>query len=101
MAKTQYKKPSPFYTTKQTSWFLEPINFRVIPRDSSDEIIVLEHKYQHRPDLLSYDLYGTPDYWWIFSVVNQDAIKDPIYDMTTGLQIYVPVADRLTRLMGN
>jgi hypothetical protein len=100
MATVKYKNSSPYAKTTQTTWFLSTLNYRHIPRDGTDKLRVVEGKYNNRPDLLSYELYGTPDYWWIFMVVNPDAIKDPIYDFVTGLQIYVPTADRLSSILG-
>jgi hypothetical protein len=60
------------------------------PFRDTDQIITLGTKYVNRPDLLSFDLYGTSGYWWIFSVRNPDQIKDPIYDMQAGMTIYAP-----------
>lgn len=100
MAKTIFKKTSPYYDTAQTTWYLSVLNYRHIPRDGTDRLRIIEGKYDIRPDLLSYDLYGTPDYWWVFMTMNPDAIKDPIYDFKSGMQIYVPTADRLSKLLG-
>jgi len=100
MSKVDYKTSSPYSETQQTSWFLSNMTFRDIPRDGSDKIRTLESKYEYRPDLLSYDLYGTPNYWWIFMVVNPNKIKDPIYDFKAGLTIYTPTPTRLSQVLG-
>ena len=100
MSKVDYKPSSPYYETNQTSWYLSNYQPREIPRDGTDALKVLETKYENRPDLLSYDLYGTPNFWWVFMVVNPDQIKDPIYDFKAGLAIYTPSATRLTNVTG-
>lgn len=100
MSQVDYKNSSPYAKTQQTSWFLSNLTHRDIPRDGTDKIKILETRYEHRPDLLSYDLYGTPNYWWVFMIVNPDKIKDPIYDFKTGLVIFTPTVNRLTQILG-
>ena len=100
MSKVLYKASSPYFKTTQTSWYLSNYEPRDIPRDGTDVYKVLETKYANRPDLLAYDLYGTPNYWWVFMVVNPDQIKDPIYDFKAGLVLYVPTTSRLTSILG-
>jgi len=100
MSTVQYKASSPYYATPQTSWYLSNFEPRDISRDGSDKIRILETKYENRPDLLAYDLYGTPNFWWIFMIVNPNQIKDPIYDFKAGIVIYTPTMSRLTALLG-
>lgn len=100
MAKVDYKASSPYSKTQQTSWFLSNMTYRDIPRDGTDTIRILEAKYENRPDLLSYDLYGTPNFWWVFMIVNPDRIKDPIYDFKAGLTVFCPTMSRLTQVLG-
>ena len=40
-----------------------------LPADD-DVIIQLDHRYQGRLDLLSFDFYGTTDYWWVIAYIN-------------------------------
>ena len=98
MAFVQYRPSSPYFRTKQTSWYLDQMEPRQIPPDDSDELIVVGSKHEYRPDMLSYDLYGTPDYWWIFMVRNMNLIRDPIFDLKAGMHIMVPTRNRLSRL---
>jgi hypothetical protein len=101
MAKVLYGKTSPYLTTGQTAWSLAPLNLRNVPSHPSDKRITIKAKYHERPDKLSKDLYGTEGYWWVFMVVNPDVIKDPIYDLTTGTSIFVPLLDRLNQVLGS
>lgn len=50
---------------------------------------VVTPRQQYRPDLLSYDLYGSSSYWWTIVMLNRNAIKDPIRDLKTGTLIKV------------
>ena len=53
---------------------------------------------QYRPDILSYDLYGTTEYWWILmwynSIVN-------ISDLVSGVQINFPSKTSIENLYIN
>lgn len=55
-----------------------------------DEEYIIEAKYNNRPDLLSYELYGTPSLWWAIVQRNIDVIEDPLSDFTTGKRIFIP-----------
>lgn len=101
MTKTAYSKASPYYTTKQSSWFLSLLELRDIPPHSSDKVITIEPHYHERPDLLADHLYGNAEYLWVFMVRNPNVIKDYIYDLTAGKQIYVPTSDRLFSLLSS
>lgn len=92
---SQYKKTSPWYRTPQNNEYLETMVYRKVPSSKDDAVYTVENQYKHRPDLLAFDLYGTPKYWWVFAVRNRDIIKDPIYDFVPGLQIRLPIKDNL------
>lgn len=98
MTSVSYSPISPYATTQQVNIYLEYLDFwqgrAIAPRDA-DQIVTLGAKYVNRPDLLSYDLYGTAGYWWVFALRNPDLIKDPIYDMKAGLTLYVPIKNDL------
>jgi hypothetical protein len=50
--------------------------------------------------LLAYDLYGTPNLWWVFMQRNLDVIQDPILDFVPGTQIYLCKNNELTTALG-
>ncbi len=100
MSKVTYSSESPYFSTTQTNWYLLPIALRNIGFDSTDQPLVIDAKYNNRPDSLSFDLYGTPAYWWVFVLRNMDALRDPIWDFTSGKLIFVPSAARIKQLLG-
>jgi ABC-type Fe3+-hydroxamate transport system substrate-binding protein len=59
--------------------------------NTTTKTITLEAKYEEKPDLLAYDLYGNAKLWWVFALFNQDELADPIVDFKTGLKISVPI----------
>lgn len=90
MAQVKYNRSSVYAFTPQNSYALGYWTPPPIRPDVTDEFIVLEQKYRHRPDLLSADLYGTPRLWWVFQMVNPNVLKDPIYDMQPGIELRIP-----------
>jgi hypothetical protein len=95
MPKASYSKSSPYYNTPQNSWYLELWNAPQIATSNTDGIFTVTDRYQNRPDLLSYDAYGTPKLWWVFALANPNQIRDPIYDLVVGLKIVIPSKDSL------
>src|SRR5574343_798529 len=91
---------SPYANTPQTDWYIGRYVHRSIAATSNDGILVIDPSYQYRPDKLSNDLYGSPVYWWVFSVRNPSVIRDPIWDMTVGKTIYTPSVDAIRSLSG-
>jgi hypothetical protein len=80
--------------------YLDVINFRDIPKERDDILFELTATYEHRPDLLAYDLYKDQSLWWVFAVRNRSVIKDPVFDMVAGVKIYLPKASTLQRVIG-
>ena len=50
--------------------------------------------------LLAYDLYGDKNLYWVFAQRNMDIIKDPVYDMEPGVEIFIPQGESLFRVLG-
>ena len=71
-----------------------------VPASSDDVPYVIGAQYNHRPDLLAYDLYDTPKLWWIFAQRNMDVIEDPIYDFEAGVEILLPNAAAVKSELG-
>ena len=97
---TTYAKTSPYYNTSITNNYLDVINFRDIPIYRDDLLFQLTATYEHRPDLLAYDLYKDARLWWVFSVRNKSIIKDPVFDLVAGVKIYLPKASTLKQALG-
>ena len=95
-----YNSQSPWAETPANNLYLELLEIRPVPAESDDYRYVIENQYKHRPDLLAYDLYGTPKLWWVFVQRNMDVIRDPIYDFEPGTVIYLPKKSNLERFLG-
>jgi hypothetical protein len=95
-----YSKTSPYANTETFAFFLDVANIPVIPYDPSDTAYRIDNIYEHRPDLLAFDLYGDTALWWVFSVRNPNVLQDPIYDFLPGATIFIPNKDTLTAALG-
>ena len=96
-----YTSTSPWYKTKTVNGqYLDVLTIRPVPAESDDVLYTIEVQYTHRPDLLAYDMYGDKNLWWVFAQRNMNIIKDPIYDIEAGVEIYVPKGEKLQRVLG-
>lgn len=96
----QYENTSPWFTTRVVQDYLGHLNIRPVAAESDDFVYVIEPQYSRRPDLLAYDLYGTPKLWWVFIQRNMDKLQDPIYDFIPGTEIYIPKKSGLFKVLG-
>ena len=99
MAST-YSSTSPYYSTSNSNGYLDVINFRDITANTDDVLYEVTSNYQHRPDLLAYDLYGDVNLWWVFAARNRNIIQDPLFDFEAGLNIYLPKLSTLKTALG-
>jgi hypothetical protein len=95
-----YNKASPYAKTPTYGFFLDVANIPEIPADTTDVQYMIDAIYKNRPDLLSYDLYGTTSLWWVFSIRNPNVLKDPVFDFIPGTIIFVPKKENLTAALG-
>lgn len=96
----EYSKFSPYSTTERFGRFLDILNYRSITRNPLDTQFTINGIYQHRPDLLANDLYGTPGLWWVFAARNPNIINDPVFDFYAGQVIYIPNKTELMAALG-
>ena len=95
-----YSRTSPYFATPQNDISLGTYVKRRFAIEDDDQSYTIERTYAYRPDLLAYDLYGTPRLWWVFAQRNPDQIEDPIYDFKPGVTIQLPKADNIKRDLG-
>lgn len=95
-----YQSTSPYFSTPVTGEYLGPMVNRSIPKYADDIRFTITETYNRRPDLLAYDLYGTPNLWWVFAQRNPNTIANPLLDFTTGTSIYLPKKSVLKSVLG-
>lgn len=89
---TTYKSTSNYRKTTVTDLNLDQYVPPVIVNPENTRKITLEQRYEKRPDLLAYDLYGDSDLWWVFTIYNRNKILNPIYDFKEGMTLRVPTS---------
>ena len=57
--------------------------------NKKDKFTIISSRFEYRPELLSFEFYGTPDFWW--KIMEANGIKD-IFDFKAGLNIRLPNA---------
>jgi len=96
----KYSPTSPYLTTKITRNYLDVLSIRPVSAEKDDFLYTIEAQYALRPDLLAFDVYGTPNLWWVFIQRNLDTLQDPIFDFVPGVQIYLPKKSTLFKVLG-
>ena len=97
---TKYSNTSPYFDTTLTKTALDIFVPRPITAELDDESYTIERTYAYRPDLLAFDLYGTPRLWWVFAQRNPNEIEDPIYDFRPGVTIQLPKKSNVQSNLG-
>ena len=97
---TKYSNTSPYFETDLKSTYLDVLKPRTLTVEDDDQSYTIERTYSYRPDLLAYDLYGTPRLWWVFAQRNPDQIEDPIYDFKPGVTIKLPKKENVLKDLG-
>lgn len=96
-----YGNYSPYAETQVTGNYLDVWTPRDVPALEGDVLVEVPNQYTHRPDLMAFDAYGDARLWWVFAVRNPSVIKDPIYDLVPGIQIYIPQKATLLSSLGS
>lgn len=89
---TEYRRDSVYRSTEITDQKYLGIWEPTVADISSvaTEPYTIEAKYHQRPDTLANDLYKNAKLWWVFAMINQDKLNDPITDFEAGLEIQIP-----------
>ena len=96
----KYSNTSPYFTTPENNVSLDFFVPRAITAAQDDVLYTIDRIYAYRPDLLAYDLYGTPRLWWVFAQRNSDTLEDPVYDFAPGVTIQLPKMANLRKDLG-
>jgi hypothetical protein len=95
-----YTSTSPYFQTGYSQFFLDVMVDRPIPKQPDDRLFKINQTYQYRPDLLSFDLYDTPNLWWVFYQRNPNTLTKPPLDFLAETVIYLPKITTLRTVLG-
>ena len=87
---------SGFYSTQTDNdgnVLTDPITFEFnqfleFMRDKRAKVITITEVNEGAPESISFDEYGTHEFWWVILFVNR--IQDPINELTAGTRIAIP-----------
>lgn len=99
MTKVNYRRTSPYADTIQTNSFLGFWSPRLVSASPDDLLIEIEPKFDERPDLLAAELYQDSGLWWVFMMRNRDLLKDPVFDLKSGMKIFAPTKARINTII--
>jgi hypothetical protein len=91
-----YSRYSPYSNTELYGNFLDVTTIPPIVPNLDDVTLTINKTYEYRPDLLAFDLYGNAELWWVFAVRNPNVIKDPVFDLRSGVEIFLPRKESLS-----
>lgn len=101
MSNNLYQATSPYFITEiYNNQFLDIMINRPIPKLGDDILWTITTAYNYRPDMLAYDMYKDSRLWWVFANRNPNTLKDPLFDFTTGVEIYLPKLSTLQQSLG-
>jgi hypothetical protein len=88
----KYSNSSNYAITSQNLKYLDIYQPKLTNASLSENatLVRIGNRYHRRPDLLAFDMYGNPRFWWVFVHYNRDKLRDPINDFVAGLEIKVP-----------
>lgn len=96
----EYSNRSPYYATDVSKGYLDVMSWRTVPAESDDVTFTVTRGYEHRPDLLAFDIYGDVKLWWVFAARNPAILKDPVFDLVAGTMIYLPKMSSMKKVLG-
>jgi hypothetical protein len=95
-----YDAVSPYFLTGYSQFFLDVMVNRPIPKQTDDQLFVINQTYQYRPDMLAFDLYDNAGLWWVFYQRNPNTLTKPPLDFVAEAQIYLPKITTLRTVLG-
>ena len=99
MAKTVYDTKSNYALTGINRKYLGIYQPPLTNDSLSEETItlIIQPKFNKRPDLMAFEMYGSAKLWWVYAHYNRDKLVDPIMDFISGTKIVAPKTYRITR----
>lgn len=63
-----------------------------VPETPFDKFVIIDSTNEFRPDMLSFQVYGTPDYGW--AIMELNTVRS-FKDLTNGVRLRIPPIDSI------
>ena len=87
-ATSRYESSIVYYYVELRKITFETYKLGPTVESPGDRVTVITPGAEYRPDLVSQDVYGSPDFWW--RIMQENKIYD-IFDFKAGITIRIPV----------
>jgi hypothetical protein len=84
---SRYSESKVVYYSEEKIITFETYKKKKITESSRDSVAVIPPGMEFRPDLVSKEKYGLPDFWW--KIMEANSIKD-VFDFRAGRTIVLP-----------
>jgi hypothetical protein len=84
---SRYKYQQVIYWGDQRLITFDTYNRKNYKRTGNERVMLIKKGVEYRPDLVSYDVYGTSDAWW--KIMEANGMKD-IMEFKAGTTIVIP-----------
>lgn len=84
---SRYRKKRIIYWGEQRKLTFETYVRKPYVPNGTERVMLITPGLEYRPDLMAYDVYGTPDVWWRIMEIN--ALFD-VWDFKAGLTVMLP-----------
>lgn len=84
---SRYVNSTPIYYGELRKLTMKIYKKKTPKTSEDDNFMVVKAGREYRPDLVSNEFYGTPDFWW--KILEYNNIKD-IFDFKAGINIVLP-----------
>ena len=64
-----------------------------IPESKDDIFLTVDGKYLYRLDLLSQEVYGRPDLWWV--IMDTNKLIQPLFELQSGVELRIPPLEKV------
>lgn len=82
----RYNKLKRLVNARGEHYIESPVKF-TIPETAADVFFQVDKGHENRLDLISYEYYNTPLFWWALAVINH--IDNP-FDVPAGIVLRIP-----------
>jgi hypothetical protein len=91
---------NPYKNTNSITWYMSPLELIETPDDDTDTFYTITTTYNLKPGKFCYDTYGDSTYAFVLKQMNQEILRDMIFDFKAGTIIRIPTKVKMLKMVG-